>query len=152
MYAVTNVTKENFSITTDQTLFDFDKIYDFISKKSYWAEGIPMETLKRSVANSLSFSLFSGKEQIGFARVVTDFATFGYLADVFIDDKFRGRNLSIWLMETIIAHPELQGLRRWMLATRDAHGLYEKFGFNSLSKPERMMEKVNPSIYKAFPG
>ena len=151
MNTAITITRENLTITTDQSLFDFDKIYNFISGKSYWAEGIPMEILKRSVENSLSFGLFCDKEQIGFARVVTDYATFGYLADVFIDEKFRGRGLSLWLMETIFAHADLKGLRRWLLATRDAHGLYEKFGFKGLSKPERMMEIVNADIYKPIP-
>lgn len=148
MNKIISVTRNEYLITTDQSLFNFDAIYDFISKQSYWAAGIPMETLRKSVNNSLSFGIFIGKEQIGFARVITDYATFGYLADVYIDTRFRGNGLSRWLMETILSHPELQGLRRWMLATRDAHGLYEKYGFTSLSKPDRMMEIVRPDLYK----
>ncbi len=147
-----SVRKGDYLLTTDQAIFDFDKIYEFIAKQSYWAEGIPFSTLKKSVSNSLSFGLFYKESQIGFARVVTDYATFGYLADVFIVPEYRGKGLAHWLMENILSHPELQGLRRWMLATRDAHGLYEKYGFKPLSKPDRMMEITHADIYKTGPG
>ena len=144
-----SVTNKNYLITTNQQVFNYEKIYDFISNQSYWAAGIPMDILKRSIANSLSFGLFYNGEQIGFARVITDYATFGYLADVFIDPKFRGKGLASWLMETILSHPALPGLRRWMLATRDAHGLYEKYGFTKLLNSERIMEISKPGIYQS---
>ena len=141
----------DFYVTADQSKFDFNKIYQFISKSSYWAEGIPMMVLKKSISNSLSFALFYKEQQIGIARVVTDYATFGYLADVFIDPEFRGKGLSKLLMNFIMSYPQLQGLRRWMLATRDAHDLYEKYGFKLLEKPERIMELVDKDIYTRSP-
>lgn len=147
---IITITKGDFIITTDQAKFDFDVIHDFIAHQSYWAECIPYTVLKKSIANSFAFGLFHFNKQIGFARVITDFATFGYLADVFVLPAYRGQGLSKWMMEVIMAHPELQGFRRWGLATRDAHDLYKKFGFTALSKPERMMEKVNPDIYKGL--
>lgn len=141
--------KGDFTITTDQKDFDFEMLFQYLSKESYWAEGIPMSVLKKAVSNSMSFALFFKNEQIGFARVITDYSTFGYLADVFIIHEYRGQGLSRWLMDYISAHPELQGFRRWLLATRDAHGLYAKYGFTPLSKPERMMEITRPDIYKS---
>ena len=141
--------KGDFTITTDQKDFDFEMLFQYLSKESYWAERIPMSVLKKAVSNSMSFALFFKKEQIGFARVITDYSTFGYLADVFIIHEYRGQGLSRWLMDYILAHPELQGFRRWLLATRDAHGLYAKYGFTPLSKPDRMMEITRPDIYKS---
>ena len=141
--------KGDFTITTDQKDFDFERLFQYLSKESYWAEGIPMSVLKKAISNSMSFALFFKKEQIGFARVITDYSTFGYLADVFIIHEYRGQGLSRWLMDYILAYPELQGFRRWLLATRDAHGLYAKYGFTPLSKPDRMMEITRPDIYKS---
>lgn len=115
-------------ITTHKARSDLEAIYGFL-KTSYWASGIPAETVRRSVENSLTFGLFTEGEQVGFARVVTDYATFAYLADVFVLEPHRRRGLGRWMMEVVFSHPELQGLRRWMLATRDAHGLYRKYGF-----------------------
>lgn len=139
--------KENFSISTDKATLDLQYIHQFISN-SYWAAGIPYETLKRSIDGSESFGLFDGRKQIGFARVVTDYATFAYLADVFVDESYRGKGLATWMMETIISYPKLQGFRNWFLATRDAHNLYKKFGFTALDQPERFMRKNDPQVYK----
>ena len=122
-----------FSISTDPADFDISAIHAYLST-SYWAAGIPKETVARSIANSLCFGVFNGDAQIGFARVITDRATFAYVGDVYILDAFQGRGLGTWLMQTIIAHPDLQGLRRWSLVTRDAHGLYARI---RLQCPER---------------
>lgn len=139
--------REGFAITTETSFFNVEFIHAFLSK-SYWAENIPLETVQRSIDNSLCFGVFHLGRQIGFARVITDNATFGYLADVFIDEAYRGQGLSKWLMEEIMAHHDLQGLRRMMLATRDANGLYAKFGFSELTFPERWMQIHKPDIYK----
>ncbi|AXE19917.1 GNAT family N-acetyltransferase [Runella rosea] len=140
--------KEAFLISTQKSKLDFDLIHDYLSKHSYWAESIPRDIVERSIQNSLSFGVYHYEKQIGFARVTTDFATYGYLADVFIVETYRGQGLSKWLMECIFNQiPELQGFRKWSLATADAHGLYEQFGFTALARPERMMEKVNFKKY-----
>ena len=139
--------REGFAITTETSFFNVEFIHDFLSK-SYWAEDIPIETVQKSIDNSLCFGVFHLGRQIGFARVITDYATFAYLADVFIDEAYRGQGLSKWLMEEIIAHEDLQGLRRFMLATRDAHGLYNQFGFSELTFPERWMQIHKPGMYK----
>ncbi|HEX7253075.1 MAG TPA: GNAT family N-acetyltransferase [Thermoanaerobaculia bacterium] len=133
-------------ISTDRRKLDRTVIHRFL-EGSYWAKGIPREIVDRCIENSLCFGLYDGGRQIGFARVVTDLSTFAYLADVFVLDSARGRGLGVWLIETIMGHPQLQGLRRWMLATADAHGLYRKFGFTALSRPERIMEITDPDIY-----
>jgi GNAT superfamily N-acetyltransferase len=140
--------KNNFSISTDKNKLDLNYIHQFLTE-SYWAEGIPIEIVQRSVEGAMCFGVYDRENQIGFARVITDKATFGYLADVFIDPNYRGKGLSKWLMETIMNHPDLQGFRSWQLATRDAHGLYEKFGFKPLDNPERIMRKAVLDIYKA---
>jgi GNAT superfamily N-acetyltransferase len=139
--------REGFAITTETSFFNVEFIHEFLSK-SYWAEDIPIETVQKSIENSLCFGVFHLGRQIGFARVITDKATFGYLADVFIDEAYRGQGLSKWLMEEIMAHEDLQGLRRFMLATRDAHGLYRQSGFSELTFPERWMQIHKPGIYK----
>ena len=126
---------------------DFEAIHAFIVE-SYWARGIPRETLKRAIENSLCFGVFAEHgEQIGFARAVTDTATFAYLADVYVLEAHRGLGLSKWLMQEILSHPGLQGLRRISLATQDAHGLYARFGFTPLANPEILMEVWNPGVY-----
>lgn len=140
-------TKDDFLITTDKNKIDLAYIHWFLTH-SYWAESIPIEIVQRSIEGSLCFSVVYLNHQIGFARVITDEATFAYLADVFIDENFRGRGLSKWLMEIIVNHPALQGLRRFLLATRDAHGLYKQFGFESLNKVDRWMQIHNPDVYK----
>jgi GNAT superfamily N-acetyltransferase len=137
----------DYLITTDKERLDIATIHGFLTT-SYWAAGIPIETVKRSIEHSLNFGLFQGAQQIGFARLITDYTTFAYLADVFILEPYRGRGLSKWLMQVIIAHPDLQGLRRWTLFTRDAHRLYRQVGFTSLPNPERAMERSFPDIYK----
>ena len=128
-------------MTTDSSRIDFEVVYGFISR-SYWAENIPRETMARAIANSLCFSLLKDGRQIGFARVVTDRSTYAYLADVFILEGDRGNGLGTWFMSVVFAHPDLQGLRRFALATRDAHGLYRKFGFERPKDPDRLMEIV----------
>jgi GNAT superfamily N-acetyltransferase len=135
--------EDGFSISTNKNSLDVEFIHNFLSNESYWAKGRSFELVQRSIDNSLNFGVFHGARQIGFARVVTDFATFAWLADVFIVDEYRGRHLGVWLIETIKAHPRLQGFRRWILATRDAHELYRRFGFTELSEPKRWMERFN---------
>jgi GNAT superfamily N-acetyltransferase len=134
----------DFSISTDPKRLDVAMIHSFLTT-SYWAEGIPMEIVKRSIERSLAFGMFKGNEQIGFARVITDYATFAYIGDVFVLEHFRGQGLGKWLMGVIVTHPELQGLRKWLLATRDAHGLYRQVGFTQLRHPERVMERSFPA-------
>ncbi|GIV98249.1 MAG: N-acetyltransferase [Herpetosiphonaceae bacterium] len=135
-----------YTISTDRARLDLNLVHQFLAG-SYWAEGIPASVVRRSIEHSLVFGLYRGAQQLGFARVITDYATFAYLADVFVVEGARGAGLGTWLIEVIIKHPELQGLRRWMLATRDAHGLYRKVGFSELSRPERFMERHFPDIY-----
>ena len=142
-----NWTKENYTISTDKTWLHIDFIHNYL-RHSYWAEDIPLDVVKKSVEGSMCFGIYIDRKQIGFARVVTDAATFAYLADVFVDKQYRGKKLSKWLMEVIVSHPDLQGLRRFMLATRDAHGLYEQFGFTQLAFPERWMQIHRPDVYK----
>jgi GNAT superfamily N-acetyltransferase len=139
---------QNFRITDRNEEIDVKVVHEFL-RNSYWAKDIPMEVVERSIQHSLCFSIFEGKSQIGFARVISDRATFAYLADVFILENYRGLGLSKRLMRRVIDHHELQGLRRWILATRDAHGLYEQFGFKPLEFPDRIMEVVDKDIYSA---
>ena len=139
-------TRGAYSISTDPGLLDRPLILAFLSR-SYWAGGIPRETVDRSIENALCFGVYEEGSQVGFARVVTDRATFAYLADVFVLESHRGRGLAVWLMEAIRSHPDLQGLRRWILMTRDAHGLYEKSGFRTIEDPRRCMEIVDRDVY-----
>jgi GNAT superfamily N-acetyltransferase len=146
--------KDRFFITTEKEKFDIDLIHSFLTR-SYWAEGISKEIIKRSIEGALCFGVFENDKQampagrqVGFARMITDKATFAYLADVFIVDEYRGLGLSKRLIEFIMSHPDLQGLRRMMLATRDAHGLYEKFGFTPLNNVDCWMHIHNPGVYK----
>ena len=136
------------TVTCDPGKMDRTVIAEFLAS-SYWAKGIPRATVEKSLEHSLCFALLDRNRQIGFARVISDHATIAFLNDVFVLPKYRGRGLSKWLMECITSHSELQGLRRWILATRDAHSLYEKFGFTSLKKPEIFMERHNPDVYGA---
>lgn len=139
---------EGYRISFNKADMDFSIIHSFLSS-SYWAKGIPKEILQTAIENSLCFGVFTNSgNQVGFARVVTDFATFGYLADVFILESHRGKGLSEWLMKVIFAHPNLQNFRRFTLATRDAHGLYRKFGFKELAHPETFMENWVPNVYQ----
>ncbi|MBZ5504839.1 MAG: GNAT family N-acetyltransferase [Acidobacteriia bacterium] len=143
--------KSDFEISTDPVRIDVDLVHEFLTN-SYWAQGIPVETVRRSIENSICFGIYHGRQQVGFARIITDQATFAYLADVFVLPSHRGRGLSRWLMECIVGHPDLQGLRRWMLATRDAHGLYAQFGFTAVKKPDRWMELHRPDVYANIDG
>ncbi len=139
--------RDQFVVTTDPARLDIDFIHAYLVR-SYWSEGIPREIVERGIANSLCFGVYDVDQQVGFARVITDYATFAYLADVFIIESHRGRGLSKFLMECIVNDSRLQGLRRWVLGTRDAHSLYAKFGFTPLAKPDRFMEIHDPGVYK----
>jgi GNAT superfamily N-acetyltransferase len=137
------VVSDNFS------RLDLAKVYGWISQESYWAAGIPYATFLKALTHSICFGLYDADQtQIGFARVTSDHATYGYLQDVWIDQTQRGRGLGKILMKGVFAHPELQGFRRWTLATRDAHGLYQQFGFTALADPKRLMERLDPDIYR----
>jgi len=134
-------------ISTDKRRLDLTLIHNFLTT-SYWAAGIPLEVVRRSIEHSLSFGLYREDQQIGYARVITDYATFAYLGDVFILEPFRGQGLSKWLMEVVVTHPDLQGFRRWILLTKDAHGLYKKVDFTGVATPERYMERFFPDVYE----
>lgn len=135
---------KGYIISNDKSCINFDRLYQYLENESYWAKGVTVDRLKRAVENSLCFVILKQEEFAGFARVVTDKATFAYICDVFVLDEHRKLGLSKWLMQTILQHPELQGLRRWSLATSDAHGLYKQFGFAPLSKPDTWMEIYTP--------
>lgn len=135
-----------YEIASDVARFDIDSIHAFLAQ-SYWSPGIPRRVVDRAISNSLCFGAFFGDEQVGFARVVTDRATFAYLADVYVLEAHRGKGLARRLMNEVMRHPDLQGLRRILLATRDAHGLYSKYGFAPLKAPDRIMEIHNPDAY-----
>ena len=141
------VNRTKFTISTEKSKLQADVIYKFMCEESYGAHTRTSEQMKLAIDNSQCFGVNEGDKQIGFARVISDFATFAYIGDVFILNEYRGRGLSKWLMETIVEFPDLQGLRRWLLATRDAHGLYSRFGFNALRFPERWMERTAPDAY-----
>ena len=137
-----------YEISADPARLDLGTIHRYLSEEAYWSPGIPREIVERAIANSLCFGVYTAAgAQVGFARLITDRATYAYLADVFILPEHRGQGLSKRLMEAIIAHPELQGLRRWMLATRDAHSLYARYGFTPLANPPRLMERHDPNVY-----
>lgn len=138
---------DGYEITNDRARIDVSAVHRYLSEDSYWAKNIPFEIVERAIQHSLCFAMLRGGELAGFARVTSDHATVAYLGDVFILPAHRGKGLSKWLMESITAHPELQGLRRWMLATADAHGLYAPFGFAPLKAPVRWMEKHDPDVY-----
>ena len=142
---------ETFTISSDPARIDVAAVHAFLTR-SYWAAGIPLETVRRSIEGSMPFGVHRGDQQVGFARVITDRATFAYLADVYILEEWRGRGLAHRLMDAIQAHPELQGLRRWMLATRDAHGLYAAHGFTPVKEAGRWMEIARPGIYAGETG
>ncbi len=132
------------TLSTDPARLDLDAITDMLAR-AYWAQGRPRSRIERAVQNSLVFGIYDGTRMVGLARVISDYATFAYLCDVFIHEEYRGRGLGKWLMQAITGHPDLQNLRRWTLATRDAHGLYEKFGFGPLANPPAWMEIFNPT-------
>ena len=138
--------KNDFIISDNRDDLDIQLIHGFL-RNTYWSKGIPMDIVKKSIENSLCFGLFHDGKQIGFGRAITDRATFAYMADVFVIETYRGLGLGKWLVSCILDHPDLQGLRRWILATLDAHGLYEKFDFAPLREPERLMEINHPNLY-----
>ncbi len=141
------MSNNRFSISTDKSKLDLAVIHEFL-RSSYWSENIPKSIVEKSVKNSLCFGAYEGEKQVGFARVITDYATFAYLGDVFILEAYRGQGLGKRLIQSILEHPELQGLRKWLLVTKDAHGLYRQFGFQDLARPEGYLEIVNPNSYK----
>ena len=136
-----------FTIDTDPLRLDRDLIHSVLTT-SYWAAGIPRDVVERSIAGSIPFGVYDGARQVGFARVISDEATFAWLCDVFIVEEYRGQGIGVWLVECIREHPSLQGLRRWLLATRDAHDLYRKVGFGPLGRPESYMEIRDPDVYR----
>jgi GNAT superfamily N-acetyltransferase len=139
--------KGDYTISTDRERIDVETVHRYLNAESYWAAGIPLDVVIRSIEHSLCFGLYKGAQQTGFARVITDYATFGYLADVFVLEPHRGRGRSKWIISVIRNHPDLLGFRRWMLATRDAHGLYTQFGFTPLSSADRLMEVLDNDVY-----
>ncbi len=143
MPRILEVHRENFTISTDPARLDSDAIAEML-RRAYWAQGRPRERLDRALANSLVFGLYDGERQIGLARVISDYAIFAYLCDVFIHEDYRAHGLGKWLMQTVHSHPDLQGLRRWSLVTRDAHSLYMQFGWTRLNDPNSWMEISNP--------
>lgn len=136
-----------FEISTDRSRLNITAIQDFLNKDSYWAKDRTIEQTKTAIENSICFGVYNGEDLIAFGRVVSDKATFAYIGDVFVDKRFRGKGISKMLIKAMIDHPELQDLRRWILATADAHSLYEKFGFKELLHPERWMERPAPNAY-----
>jgi GNAT superfamily N-acetyltransferase len=143
--------RDEYLLSDDPARLDLAAVHRYLTT-SYWSPGLPMAVLVRAIAGSVCFGVYRGAEQVGFARVVTDRATFAYLCDVYVIDAHRGRGLGRWLMEAVAAHPHLQGLRRFVLVTRDAHGLYERFGFRPLSRPEGYMELHRPDVYAPAEG
>ncbi len=146
-HAMIECSRDGFTISTDMSRLDVPVIHDFLANSSYWAHNVPLSTVQKSIENSLCFGIYQGDRQVGFARVITDYSTFAYLADVFILEAYRGRGLGKWLLACIVSYPELHDLRRWMLATKDAHGLYARYGFNLLATPERFMEASQPAAH-----
>jgi len=140
-------TRDEYLVTTNPKKISLDLVHQFLSNESTWARNIPRPTVARAIEHSLCFALFKHETQIGFARVITDYATIAYLGDVFVLAAHRGLGLSSWLMTCVVNHPDLQALRRWMLLTSDAHGLYKKSGFTALVAPSKWMEKFNVNVY-----
>lgn len=140
--------EDGFLISTDKNRLDVDMIHAFLSTSSYWAINIPKTTVAQSIEGSLCFGVYDKDKQVGFARVISDYATIAYLGDVFVMEEYRGKGLSKWLMECITNYPALQGLRRWILLTKDAHRLYEQFGFTEIPTPQAYMERHTPAIYQ----
>ena len=141
------VNQNDYSISTDRKKLDLKAVHNFLSTKAYWCLNIPYDTVKKATENSLNFGVYYNNQQVGYARVITDYSTIAYLGDVYILDEQRGKGLSKWLMETIMSHPELQGLRRWILLTGDAHGLYRQFGWTDIANPVLWMELHNKNVY-----
>jgi len=141
------ILKSPFSISTDKSKLDIDSIHKFLSTKAYWCLNIPKSTVQTSIENSLCFGVYENHKQVGFARVISDFSTIAYLGDVYVLEEYRGKGLSKWLMETIMSHENLQGLRRWILLTGDAHELYRQFGWTNIADPTKWMELHNKNVY-----
>ncbi len=135
--------RDPFTISTDPARLDFDVIHGYL-QRAYWSPGVPREVVEKATRHSLCFGVYEGDGQIGYARVISDYAVFAYLADVFILERYRGQGLGKWLVACVLAHPDLQNLRKWMLATRDAHGLYAQYGFRPLPTPAMIMERRSP--------
>ena len=140
------IVRGDYVISTDRSRVDVAAVHAFLSR-SYWSPGIPEDTVRRAIAGAICFGIYHGRAQVGFARVITDQATYAYLADVYVLAEHRGRGLARWLMEVIMSHPPLQGLRRFALSTRDAHALYRQFGFELVANPERQMEIMRRNVY-----
>ena len=140
-------TEKKITVSTNKKKLDVDMIHAFLSDQSYWAKGIPINLVKKSIRNSICFGVYVEKQQVGFARVISDKATFAYIADVFVLEEYRGQGYSSVLMQAITNHKKFQNFRRWMLVTTDAHFLYQKFGFTVVTKPEKFMEKHRPNMY-----
>ena len=134
-------------VSTDASLLELTRIHAFLTQ-SYWAEGVSIEDVACSIKNSIPFGLYRGTDQVGFARVVTDRVSLAYVADVYVEETHRRKGLGTLLLQSILEHPDLQGIRRWLLGTRDAHELYRKFGFDAPRRPERWMERPHPDLYK----
>jgi GNAT superfamily N-acetyltransferase len=143
------VERDGFTVSTDPSRLNVERIHRYLCQDSYWAAGLPIEVLNRSIANSICFGVYDGDAQVGFARVITDRATFAYLGDVFVLPSHRGRGLSKFLMECVVSHPDLQGLRRFLLVTRDAHGVYVPFGFTPVADASGFMHLHRPDVYRA---
>jgi GNAT superfamily N-acetyltransferase len=139
--------KDGFTISTDKSRLDVTAIYEYLTGDSYWSHGIPRCIVERSIQGALCFGVYQGEQQVGFARVITDASTFAYLLDVFILGPYRKRGLGKWLVETILAHPQLQTIRSWMLSTWDAQELYARYGFTPLEHPEYMMTRRDPQVF-----
>lgn len=139
---ILEIDRDEFTVSTDSARLDLDVIHDFLANRSYWVSGISFDSVKVSIEHSLNFGLYHHGKQIGFARLLTDYVRFAYLMDVFILEEYRGKGLGKWLMECVFNHPALQDVRRWMLATWDAHDLYAQYGFGPLARPDRFMEKL----------
>ena len=149
--AYPDIANGSYSLTADRARIDVDAVHAFLTR-SFWATGISKELVAKSIAHSLCFGVFDGRAQVAFARVVTDSSTYAYLCDVYVLEEYRGRGLGKWMMEFVMRHPDLQGLRRFQLVTRDAHGLYTRFGFKTPANPERQMEIFRPGLYSGESG
>jgi len=147
MHSIVEVERGEYRISTDPVRLDVAAIQAYLTR-SYWAQGIPLETVERALRNSLCFGLYHREVQVGLARIISDYATFAYLCDVYVLEDYRGKGLGKWLLDYVMLHPQLQNLRRFSLATRDAHDLYRRFGFQSLARPERVMEIRNDGVYQ----
>jgi len=150
--SVRRLREGRYLLSDDPALLDVSAIHAFLSEDAFWSLGIPRSVVEKAIENSLCFGMFDGDTQIGFTRVVTDRATFAWLCDVYVLSEFRGRGLARWMIESVLEHPDLQGLRRVLLATRDAHGLYRRCGFAPLPQPERWMIIADPDVYSRATG